>query len=137
MKKNIVIPFLLVLLVVGLIAGCKKGEEYVDDKVDQLAKAEKLQDQNLAKLLTDTCDQIAIDSEVDGLNTDIGWQEIKKELDGKAVDYLEGLDKNNFSHGSLPASIRDKGWIQVRQGWIIIKTAEYGSYNFQFTEEKP
>lgn len=137
MRRNVIlIAFLSALLFAGLISGCKEGEGYVDDNVEQLAKAEKLQDQNLAKLLTNACEQLVIEKMESGTDK-ITWQDIKTELDGKSISYLESLEKDNYSDGSLSASVHDKGWIKVRQGWIIISTSQQGSYYFQFSEEKP
>lgn len=137
MKVGKIIAFLgIILLVAGLFSGCKEVDDYVGGLDESVIEAEKVKDQALAKTLQNAAQQSALDQSAKGGNTDkLSWGNMKKCIDKESVAYLESLEEDSFSHKTLSDSIRDGGWIQVRQGWITISKGN--TFNFTYTTQKP
>lgn len=126
----------IILLVTGLFSGCKEIDDYVGGLDESIIEAEKVEDQALATTLQIAAQQSAWDQSSKGGNTDkLSWDSLKKHIDKESVAYLESLEEDTFSHKTLSDSIRDGGWIQVRQGWITISKGN--TFNFTYTTQKP
>lgn len=137
MKAAKIIVFLgIVLLVSGLFAGCKEVDDYVSGLDERLIEAEKVEDQALARSLEIAAEQWALDCSLkEGNTAQLSWDILKNYLDNESGAYLESLGDGSFSHKTLSASIKDGGWIKVRQGWITISKGS--NFNFTYTTQKP
>lgn len=130
-KRRVLALSLLALAVLGLLPGCKKTEEYVEDLSDKREQSERIADEALKTTLESAALQLSLDrpGEVPS------WDTLKGYLDSATGLYLEGLSMDCYSHKTLAGSIRDGGWFKVRQGWIVISVN--GSLKFTYTAEKP
>lgn len=118
MKENKFAAILLAaMLVLTLLSGCKKGEEYVQDLDSKLVQAERVADEALAKVMEIAATQLQLDR---GGEEHFTWENIKGYLDYDSRTYLGNLGENCYSHKTPAASFQDGGWIRVRQGWILI-----------------
>lgn len=125
----------VILLLLSLFSGCRKAEDYVGDLDEKLAQTRRLEDELLVKVLNNAVTALILAQASKGQDTMITWDGLKKHLDENSITYLENLGGDCLSHKTLPNSIRDGGWLKVRQGWITI--SQGGELNFAFTMQKP
>lgn len=126
----------IILLVTGVFCGCGPGKDYVSGLDDKLIQAERLEDQALCDSLKKAADAWALNQALEGKDAAaLTWDGLKKELGQKYISYLEGLGEECFSDKALSSSIRDKGWIKVRQGWIIVSKGE--GFSFTYSDVSP
>lgn len=134
MKGRTVVIFLIPVLVsMVLFSGCKKGEEYVEGLDGKLAQAERLEDEVLVRALDGAVAALALES-FPG-DAPLNWENIKEQLDNGSCAYLESLGADSYSNRTLQASLRQGGWIKIRQGWIVIAKDE--RYRFTYRTEEP
>ena len=125
----------IVLLVMGVFCGCGPGKDYVGGLDEKVTQAERLEDQVLCDNLKKAADSWMLNQALQGRDADtLTWESLKKELNQESVSYLESLREGSFSDKTLSASIRDKGWIKVRQGRIEI-SREDGVYHFTYAPD--
>jgi hypothetical protein len=126
----------IILLVIGVFCGCSPGKEYVGGLDEKLSQTEKVEDNALVQSLNNAATAWALDQSLHGRDADtLTWHSLKKELDQKDISYLESLGEESFSDKTLATSIRDKGWIKVRQGWISISKGD--EFDFSYNDGSP
>lgn len=121
----------IILLVIGVFCGCSPGKDYVSDLDEKLIQTEKVEDMALVENLNNAATEWALDQSLQGRDTRaLSWDGLKELLDPGVVSYLQSLEEGSFSDKTLAASIRDKGWIKVKQGWISISIGDKIKFNY-------